>query len=396
MTDYTIEAKKYLIPFYSRSPISIIKGRKHWVWDSNNNKYLDFTTGIGVVDFGHANPAINRAIGRQLKKISHISNLFIIPQQIELAKMISGKAFEGKVFFCNSGAEANESALKIARIIGNKKDKSKNKILALNESFHGRTVAAITITGQEKYRKGFEPLLQNVDFVDSGDITNLRKKFDESVCAVFLEAIQGEGGIRKLSPEFVEEIKILAGKNEAMVIFDEIQAGMGRTGKYFAYQHFSIQPDAISLAKGLGNGFPIGAVLVRNEIADAMPAGIHASTFGGNYAACAAGIASMKLLNEKILGHIQRISGYLASKLEDLKAIFPSVISENRVYGLMAGIEINEKYPVKEILDKLSERKILALRAGTNVLRLLPPYTINESAVDIFCNALYEIFGSLK
>ena len=259
-----------------------------------------------------------------------------------------------------------------------------------------RTVAAITITGQEKYRKGFEPLLQNVDFVDSGDITNLRKKFDESVCAVFLEAIQGEGGIRKLSPEFVEEIKILAGKNEAMVIFDEIQAGMGRTGKYFAYQHFSIQPDAISLAKGLGNGFPIGAVLVRNEIADAMPAGIHASTFGGNYAACAAGIAGMKLLNEKILGHIQRISGYLASKLEDLKAIFPSVISENRVYGLMAGIEINEKYPVKEILDKLSERKILALRAGTNVLRLLPPYTINESAVDIFCNALYEIFGSLK
>lgn len=395
MKDFIKESGEVLIPFYNKFPICVVRGHQHWVWDIQGKKYLDLTSGIGVVNFGHANPKVNGAVSGQMRKITHISNLYYNPLQTDLSRMIIERAFPGKLFYCNSGAEANEAALKMARIIGNAKSAVKNKVLALNGSFHGRTVATISLTGQNKYKKGFEPLLKNIEFVETNDVKDLKKKFNKNVCAIFLEAIQGEGGVLKLSEEFVSETEKLAKKHDALIIFDEIQAGLGRTGKYFGYQNFSIEPHMITMAKALGNGFPIGAVLAVNDVADKMPGGMHASTFGGNYAACAAGIASLGILNDKQLAAINGTSQYFSKKLDDLKSIFPGVIKENRVFGLMIGIELNEKVHVKDIINKLIAKKVLALRAGENVLRLLPPFTIRKRDVDVFSKKLFEVFSEL-
>lgn len=395
MRDYLKESAETLVPFYQKTPIAVRKGCRHWVWDVRWKRYLDFTAGIAVVNFGHANRKINRAVSRQMSRITHISNLFVVPRQAEFARLIMERAFPGKVFFCNSGAEANETALKIARIAGNRAQADKNVILALQGSFHGRTIATISLTGQDKYRKGFEPLLQKIEFVEPNNVKMLRKKMTSQVCAIFLEAVQGEGGIVRLSDEFVAEAANGAKKKGALLVFDEIQAGMGRTGRYFGYQNFKVQPDIITLAKALGNGFPVGAVLVRKSIADRMPAGIHASTFGGNYAACAAGIASLKQLDKKMLLHIRDMSAYFRKKLEDMKAIFPAVIEENRIYGLMIGIQIKSRYEVRDLIGRLVQKRILALRAGENVLRLMPPFTVDKSAIDLFCRKLYEVLSEL-
>lgn len=395
MNDFIKESDEYLIPFYAKFPLCLEKGKKHWVWDHQGKKYLDFTSGIGVVNFGHSNPKVAAAVCYQMRKVVHVSNLYYNRLQSEFAKLICERAFSGKVFFCNSGAEANEAALKIARIVGNQKSPSKNRVLALKGSFHGRTIATISLTGQEKYKKGFEPLLQNIDFVEPNQIKDLKKKFNSKVCVIFLEAVQGEGGVIRLDDDFVAEAEKLARKNDALIVFDEIQAGMGRTGKYFGYQNFKVQPDMITMAKALGNGVPVGAVLVRNEISSKMKGGIHASTFGGNFAACAAGIASLNMLDGKLLSRIGELSGYFGKKLSDLKAIFPSMIKENRVYGLMIGIELNGTYPVKNVIDALIRKKVLALRAGENVLRLLPPYTVRKEDIDMFCRKLYEVFSEM-
>lgn len=395
MKDFIAESAEILIPFYNKYPICIVRGKKHWVWDIKGTKYLDMTSGIGVINFGHSNTRVNSAVSGQMKKLTHISNLYYNPLQTDLGRRIVDRAFTGKLFFCNSGAEANEAALKMARIIGNSKSVLKNKVLALNGSFHGRTVATISLTGQGKYKKGFEPLLKNIDFVETNDIKDLRKKFGKNVCAIFLEAVQGEGGVLKLTDDFVAEAGKLAQKYDALVIFDEIQAGLGRTGKYFGYQNFDIKPHMITMAKALGNGFPVGAVLAVNDIADKMPGGMHASTFGGNYAACAASNASLDILNNKMLERINGLSLYFSKKLDDLKSIFPNIIDENRVYGLMIGIELNKKVPVKNMIDKLIAKKVLALRAGENVLRLLPPFTIRKKDIDIFCRKLFEVFSEL-
>lgn len=390
------ETGKVLVPFYSKTPLTVVKGRGHWIWDNKGKKYLDFTSGISVVNFGHANPRVNGAVIRQIKQISHISNLFYIPGQLELSQLIIGHAFPGMTFFCNSGAEANEAALKMARVIGNLKSPSKNKVLALNGSFHGRTVATISMTGQEKYRKGFEPLLPGVAFVNVNDVKSLAENFDDSVCAIFLEAVQGEGGLVKLSGEFIEEVKRLSQKHDALVVFDEVQAGMGRTGKFFGYQNFDIEPDMITMAKALGNGFPIGAVLAREAVAKKMPAGIHASTFGGNYAACAAGIASLKELDGNLLDKINTLGAQFQNRLNMLKSRYPKAIKENRVYGLMVGIDLYEAFPVKNFIDGLAARGILTLRAGSNVLRLLPPFTIGIKEIDLFCDKLEEVLKEVK
>ncbi len=395
MPDFIKKTDEYLIPFYSRTPLVVVRGKDHWIFDHTGKKYLDFTSGISVTSFGHANKKINAAVKKQMNRISHISNLYIIPPQAELAEKISGKAFPGKAFFCNSGAEANESALKMARIYGNKKKAGKNKVLSVKGSFHGRTIATITLTGQEKYRKGFEPLLQQIDFTGLNNVRELEEKMDGNTCAIFLEAVQGEGGIYPLTAEFVEKIKELSKKHDALVIFDEVQAGMGRTGKYFGYQNFDIEPDMITMAKALGNGFPIGAVLVRNKISGEMASGMHASTFGGNFLACAAGLAVMEELNQDLLNRIQELSRYFKEKLEELKADFPKIIKENRVFGLMIGVDINQDYAVKDILQKFLESGILTLRAGENVLRLMPPYTIRKAEIDYFCRKFYEILKGL-
>ncbi len=380
----------YLIPFYKRFPVHFVEGKGHLLVDERGKEYIDFSAGISVVNFGHQNPEVKAAMKNQLDKITHISNLFEIPEQNELGRFISEKSFNGKSFFCNSGAEANDGVIKIVRFIGNGKKSGKNKIIALEGSFHGRTIATVSMTGQEKYRKGFEPLLENITFVKFNDMSSLEAAFDESVCAIFLEAVQGEGGVRPLSRAFVAKAKNLAKRFDALLVFDEVQAGMGRTGKYFAYQWFDISPDIITLAKSLGNGMPVGAIHVRPEIADLLPAGLHASTFGGNYLAMAAGLAVMKLLNEDMLKKINLLSAYLQDSLNGLRKDKVHVIGDIRIKGLMAGIDligVDVLYVIKELLEK----GIVTLRAGENALRLLPPFTINEKEIDILIDALRDI-----
>ena len=381
---------EYLIPFYKRFPVHFVEGKGHVLKDENGKKYIDFSAGISVVNFGHQNPAVTSAMKKQLDKITHISNLFEIPAQNELARLIGEKSFDGKSFFCNSGAEANDGAIKIARFIGNSKKAGKNKILALEGSFHGRTIATVSLTGQEKYRKGFEPLLENISFVKFNDMSALERVFDDSVCAIFLESVQGEGGVRPLSRSFVAKAAKLAKKFDALLVFDEVQSGMGRTGKYFGYQWFDVIPDMMTLAKSLGNGMPVGAIHVRPEISDALPAGLHASTFGGNELAMAAGIATIRQLDETMLNKINKLSEYLLKALNDLRRDKHKVIGDIRVKGLMVGVDllgIDVAYVIRECLD----RGFVTLRAGANALRLLPPFTIGEKEIDLLIDTLRDI-----
>jgi predicted acetylornithine/succinylornithine family transaminase len=390
-------SKKNLISFYNRIPVVPVRGKDHWVWDIDGRKYLDFAAGIAVTSFGHANARINRAVAEQMKRITHISNLYYIAPQAELAGKIAAKAFDGKCFFCNSGAEANEAALKISRLRGNAIREGKNRIIAMKNSFHGRSVATITMTGQEKYRKGFEPLLTRADFVELNDIAGLEAAWGDDVCAFFAEPFQAEGGIYALASEFVAKIGELARKFDSLVVFDEVQTGIGRTGRCFGYQNFDIVPDIISMAKALGNGFPIGAVLVRRDVADAMPAGMHASTFGGNFAACAAANVVMDMLSEDLLRHIRETSAYLAAELEVLRGgSFETAIRDIRAFGLLVGIDLDATCPAGEVISRLQEKGVLVLRAGSNVLRLVPPFTIGRKEVDLFVRLFAETLEELK
>ncbi len=388
--------KEWVIPFYERFNIVIKSGKAHFIYDKNGKKYLDFASGIAVVNFGHANNKINTAIKKQIDKILHSSNLYYNELQIELAKKICEKSFKAKAFFCNSGAEANEAAIKVSRIYGNLKKYGKNKIIALYNSFHGRTIATISMTGQDKYKKGFEPLLENFIFVEPDNIKELNEKFDENVCAIFLEAVQGEGGVNKLSTDFVREARKLATKYDALMIFDEVQTGIGRTGKYFGYQNFDVLPDGFTLAKGLGNGFPMGVFVVKPEVADLMKYGQHASTFGGNFLACVAGLKVLELLDEKMLKKINNLSEVFKVELEKLRIEYSNFIKEIRVHGLMIGIDLKEKIEVKKIINEFLKNRILTLRAGTNVLRLLPPFTIGVEDIKYFCNVFRKIFKILE
>lgn len=378
-----------LIPFYKRFPVAIVEAKDHTLTDIDGKKYIDFTAGISVVNIGHCNKTVNDAIKAQLNTISHISNIYYIPQQAELSELISQKAFDGKSFFCNSGGEANEAAVKISRYIGNKINSTKNKLLSLNGSFHGRTIATITLTGQDKYKHGFEPLMPRIDIVEYNNIASLESKFDDDVAAIFVEAVQAEGGIRPLSEEFVAAIKKLAKKHNSLVVIDEVQTGIGRTGKNFGYQYYDIQPDIITLAKGLGNGFPVGAIHVKPSVAEQLPARLHASTFGGNYVAMAAGIAVLNLLDDKLLAYVNKISAYIVEKLTDLQKSKP-VISEIRARGLLIGVDL-DGVNVGDVLLALLERGIAALSAGTNTLRLVPPFTIGEAEVDKLIEGLAEV-----
>lgn len=384
------EAEQTLVPFYSRFARAFVRAKDHFLYDSDGREYVDFSSGIAVVSFGHCNRQINEAIKKQLDEISHISNIFYIPGQAELSKLISERSFAGKTFFCNSGAEANETALKIARMTGNAKSPSKNRVLALKGSFHGRTLATITMTGQAKYKKGLDPLLPGVSFVEFDSIDDLAKQFDDDVCAIFMEAIQGESGIRPMSPAFAAKVAELAKKHDALIVMDEVQCGIGRSGKYFGYQWLGIEPDIITMAKALGNGFPIGAAHVRPGIADKMVKGMHASTFGGNYIAMAAGIAALKQLDSKLLERIEKTGAYLESVLNGVKSKKPGLIGDIRRKGLMVGVDLNGR-PVAEVIDAMLEKGFVTLRAGENTLRLVPPFTIDNAVIDKFGETLEEV-----
>ncbi len=390
------DSHKYLMNTYNRSSIDLRKGRGMKVWSSDGKEYLDFIGGIAVNCLGHCHPKVVIALQKQAQRLLHVSNLYYIEPQIKLAKLLIKHSCADKVFFCNSGAEANEAAIKLARKYA--KDHTspdKFEIITTYGSFHGRTLAALSATGQEKYQKGFDPLVPGFKHIPFNDIETLKNSVAKHTCAVMLEPIQGEGGIKMPEEGYLKDVRKLCDENELLLIFDEVQTGMGRTGKLFAYEHFGIEPDIISLAKGLGGGVAIGALLAKDMVAAAFKPGSHASTFGGNPLACSAAIATLETLLEDgfILDNCKRIGKYFMEKLEGLKRDFPSLIVEIRGLGLMLGLEITTA--CGSIVDSCADLGVLVNCAGSNVLRFTPPLIISKREIDYLVYVLEDVFGKI-
>jgi acetylornithine/N-succinyldiaminopimelate aminotransferase len=388
--------EKLLVPTYDRHKILFEKGRGVYLWDSRGDRYLDFLSGIGVNALGHAHPAIQATLKRQAGRLIHVSNLFFHEYQSELAKRLTKVSGMDRVFFCNSGTEAWEGALKLARMYARSKSangqKPKWRILALDNSFHGRTFGSLATTGQAKYRDPFVPLLPGVSFVRFNDLEDLKHQFDASVCAICLETIQGEGGICPVNPEFLQFARKLSKSNDALLILDEIQSGLGRTGRYFAYQHYGVRPDIVTVAKPLAAGLPLGAILTTDQVAGSMKRGMHGTTFGGGPLACAVAIEFLRVLDEQ-LDHVREIGDYFHQKLDALKTRHGS-IREVRGMGLMLGMELDSADTAKAVVTNLLQNKILINRTHETVLRFLPPYIIQKRHVDEVVRALNSALSS--
>lgn len=393
---YIDESKKYLMNTYSRAPIVLRKGRGMKVWNSNGKEYLDFIGGIAVNCLGHCHPKVVIALQKQAQRLLHVSNLYHIEPQIKLAKLLVKHSCTDRAFFCNSGAEAVEGAIKLARKYSKNHTSHNNRyeIITAYGSFHGRTLAALSATGQEKFKKDFEPLVPGFKHVPFNDIDAVEKAVTKHTCAVLLEPIQGEGGINMPSEDYLKQVRDICDKNKLLLILDEIQTGMGRTGKLFAYEHFNIEPDIITLAKGLGGGVAIGAVLAKDSVAASFQPGSHASTFGGNPLACAAAVATIETLLEDgfLLDNCNRIGTYFMSRLENLKKDFPSYIVEARGLGLMIGLELTKAGG--PIVEACAHRGILINCISGNVLRFTPPLMVIEKEIDRLIDALEDIFAS--
>ncbi len=392
---YIEDSQKYLMNTYNRFPILLRKGRGMNVWDANGKEYLDFLAGIAVNCLGHCHPKVVIAIQKQAQRLLHVSNLYHIEPQIELARLLVNNSCMDKVFFCNSGTEAVEGAIKLARKYS-KEHVSPNRfeiITALN-SFHGRTFASLSATGQEKLKDGFEPLLPGFRHVPFNDIHALEKSITKATCAVMLEPIQGEGGIRIPSDDYLKQVRELCDKHKLVLIFDEIQTGMGRTGAFFAYEHFKVEPDIMTLAKGLGSGVAIGAVLAKENVAASFEHGSHGSTFGGNPLACAAGVATIGVLLEDgfLMESCRRMGDYFMKCLEKLKKDFSGHIVEARGLGLMLGLELTKAGG--PIVEACMKRGLLINCTSGNVLRFVPPLIIVEKEIDKLIYELEDIFES--
>ena len=380
---------KLLVPTYDRHPVMLTRGRGVYVWDSEGKRYLDFLSGIGVNALGHAHSAVLKAIQKQSRKLIHVSNLFFHEYQAELARQLTGMAGLDRAFFCNSGTEAWEGALKFARAYARakkQKGKAKWRILALENSFHGRTFGSLATTGQAKYRAPFAPLMPGVRFVKFNDVASLEKQFEDSVCAVCIETIQGEGGIRPVSKEFLKRARELTTNAGALLVLDEIQSGLGRTGKHFAYQHYGVKPDLVTVAKPLASGLPLGAILTTNEVAAAIHPGMHGTTFGGGPLACAVALEVVKT-TKSLLGHINKVGKSFRSGLERLQKKHSSV-REVRGLGLMLAMELDSADKAKAVAKKLLQEGIIINRTHETVLRFLPPYIIEEKHVKQVIDAL--------
>ncbi len=378
----------YILHTYKRLPIEIDRADGVYIYGKDGKKYLDFFGGIAVNALGYNNPRVKAAIGTQLERYMHVSNLFYMDVQIELAETICRISGYPKVFLTNSGTEAVEAAIKISRKWGSSRNKT--GLLALSNSFHGRTMGALSLTDRPKYRHGFEPFLPDVDHIAFNDVRDLQAKVGGATAAVFVEFIQGEGGVNVISDDFADELFMLKRKHGFLVVADEIQGGIYRSGKVFSFEHYGVHPDLVTMAKPLGGGLPLGGVLVDEQLQDVLGYGGHGTTFGGNPVACAAGLATLKELSErKIEFHVAKVGGYLKQKLVELAARFPDFISEVRGLGLMVGIEC--KTECAEIVNELLARGVLANCTNGNVIRLLPPLIIEEEHVDAFVANLGEI-----
>jgi acetylornithine/N-succinyldiaminopimelate aminotransferase len=381
---------KLLLPTYERQPILFVRGRGVHLWDSNGKRYLDFLSGIGVNALGHAHPAIQSVIKRQARRLIHISNLFFHEYQAELARRLTQISGLDRAFFCNSGTEAWEGALKFARASARKNTPNgrqpKWRILALENSFHGRTFGALATTGTKKYRAPFAPLVPGVVFVKCNDLADLKRKCDASVCAVCIETIQGEGGIHPVSREFLELARRLTKQTGALLLIDEIQSGLGRTGRHFAYQHYGVKPDIVTVAKPLASGLPLGAILTTEQVARCMHPGLHGTTFGGGPLACAVAIEFLRI-EKQLLSHVRDLGKYFHAQLTGLKARHAS-IREIRGWGLMQAVELDSQDLAKAVVRQLLQEGIIINRTHDTVLRFLPPYVIQKKHVDQVISAL--------
>ncbi|MFA6940905.1 MAG: acetylornithine transaminase [Clostridiaceae bacterium] len=383
-------SKGYLMNTYGKYEPVFVKGKGSKIWDEAGKEYIDFVSGVAVNCLGHAHPAIKKALEDQSEKLIHISNYFWNKPQIELSELVCKKSAMESVFFVNSGTEAIEAALKLSRKYGSKQD-GKNKIIYMENSFHGRTMGALSVTGQEKYQKSFQPLIPNTVPVAFNNMEELENAFGDDVCGLIFEPIQGEGGIIKADYEFMKKARELCDKYDAIMILDEVQCGIGRTGSFFAYQGYGVMPDVVCMAKALGGGFPIGAIAARGKAKDVLTPGDHGSTFGGNPLACSVAIAVLKELeNEKIIENISAKSEYINEKLGKLKEKC-NVIVDIRGAGLLIGIEINKD--TKEFSKKCFEKGLLVVSAGKNTIRLLPPLNVSYEDIDSALNILEEVIG---
>jgi acetylornithine aminotransferase/acetylornithine/N-succinyldiaminopimelate aminotransferase len=386
---------KLLLGTYDRYPLLFEGGEDVYLIDANGDRYLDLLSGIGVNALGYAHPAIEKAIVEQSRKLIHTSNLYYHGGQAALALRLTEATGMDRAFFSNSGTEANEAALKLARAwAGLKRAEGKHlgtKFLALENSFHGRTMGSVAATWKDKYREPFDPVMPGVEFVGFNDVDDLKAKFSTEVCAILLEPIQGEGGIRPLSREFLEAARELTRSTGALLIADEIQSGMGRTGKFCAYQHYGIQPDVVTLAKPLAGGIPLGALLCTEEAAQAIHAGMHGTTFGGGPLACAVALAVMDTIErDHLLDHVTEVGTYLRGELDNL-AKEHSAIVDVRGLGLMLAIELDSADLAKTVLGEMMQRHILINRTSETVLRFLPPFILQRKHVDEGVAALHSI-----
>ncbi|MCK4469695.1 MAG: acetylornithine transaminase [Desulfobacterales bacterium] len=390
MNNIINRADKVIAKTYNRFPIVITRGKGCTVWDIEGRAYTDFVAGIAVCNLGHAHPGVSKALSDQANTLFHVSNLYYTVPQVELASWLVDNSFADRVFFCNSGAEANEAAIKLARKYFNDKgDLRRNRIIAMEKSFHGRTMATLSVTGQDKIKQGFAPLLEGFDFVPFNDINALKNKIKPFTCAVIIEPVQGEGGVRCPDAEYLKNVRQICDNTGALLIFDEIQTGMGRTGKLFAYEHFGIEPDIMTLAKALANGLPIGAMLAKEHIAAAFGPGSHASTFGGTPVITAASLEVVRtLVRERVIDHCLQIGAYFKQRLLWLKDRHDS-ITDVRGIGLLLGIKL--KTDGGPVVKKCMEKGFLINCIQGNILRFIPPLIIEKDEIDSLITCLDEI-----
>jgi acetylornithine/N-succinyldiaminopimelate aminotransferase len=388
-------SEKYVANTYTRYPILLVRGKGTRVWDLEGKEYLDFVSGLAVCNLGHCHPKVVKAIRDQAETLIHVSNFYYIEPQIQLASLLCKHSFADKVFFCNSGAEANEGAIKLARKHAKEKTGgNRYEIITMERSFHGRTLATLTATAQEKFHKGYEPLMPGFKYVPFSDINAIKNAVDSKTCAILVEPIQGEGGVNCPTEGYLKALREICDERGLLLIFDEVQVGMGRTGKLFAYEHERVEPDMLTLAKSLAGGVPIGALLIKKGIADSFKPGDHASTFGGNPLATAAGIAALTtILEEGMLENCRKVGEYFFTRLEKIGERF-SFVKEVRGRGLILGMEL--KIDGSSVVKEMMQRGILINCTMGNVLRFLPPLIVTKEEVDRVIEALEEVFERIS
>jgi|TARA_B110000444_G_scaffold255564_1_gene290179 acetylornithine/N-succinyldiaminopimelate aminotransferase len=381
----------FLVKNYNRKKISFKKGKGSFLFSSKGEKYLDFVQGIAVNLLGHAHPKLVKSLTLQSKKLWHVSNAFIIPEGELLAKKIANKTFADFVMFQNSGAEATEAAIKVAKryfySIGKPR---KNRILCVRNSFHGRTLAAIYASGSKKMTEGFGPKINGFDHFDFGDHSSLKKKITKNTAAVMVETIMGEGGIKTIPDQCLKGIRKLCDKKNVLLILDEVQCGIGRTGDLFAFDKSKVKPDIVPIAKGIGGGFPIGAVLMNKKVASGMTAGTHGSTFGGNPLAMQVGNTVFDIISKKkFLDNVKKNSNYFFNQLNEIKKKYPKIIKEVRGRGFLIGLQLYKDQT--NFIKKLMKNKMLTIRAAENVIRILPPLNVKKSELDLALNIIKKV-----